>query len=145
MNARSWITAGTMAMAILASFGRVGQAQNRGDWNRSRDSYGWNRWGRGRFDDDDRRAMRGWYNEHRRRPPLGLRREDRLPRNLAARLRVGAIIEPSLRGRIYAVPGDLLFRVPPARPGYRYVFVGGRVVLLDPGYRIQDMIWLERW
>ena len=145
MNARSWITAGTMAMALLASSGRVAQSQNRGDWNRSHDTYGRERWGRGRFDDDDRRAMRGWYNEHRRRPPLGLRRQDRLPRNLEARLRVGGILEPSLRGRIYAVPGDLLFRLPPAPRAYRYVFVGGRVVLLDPGYRVHDMIWLELW
>jgi Ni/Co efflux regulator RcnB len=145
MNARSWITAGAMAVAILASSGRAGLAQDRDYRNRSRDNYGRDRWDHGRFNDHDRQATRGWYNEHRMRPPLGLRRQDRLPPFLESRLRVGGLLAPPLRSRIYAVPSDLLFRLPPAPRGYRYVLIGGHVVLIDPAYRVHDMIWLELW
>lgn len=30
------------------------------------------------------------------------------------------------------------YQFPPAPFGYRYVLIGGRVVLIDPGYRVLD-------
>jgi hypothetical protein len=132
-----------MAMAILASSGRTGLAQGRNDRNRGQDhdsrSY------RNRFDEHDRQITRGWYKEHRRRPPMGLRRQDRLPPSLDTQLRVGLVLARPLRARIYAAPADLVFQLPPAPYGYRYVVIGGRIVLIDSWYRVQDMIWLDLW
>ena len=144
MNAR-WMTACAMAVAILVLPGRAGLAQGRNDRNRGQNDQDQNRWDRGGFNDHDRDATRGWYNEHRRRPPVGLRRIDRLPPYLEARLRIGGVLVPMLRSRIHAVPADLLYRLPRAPRGYRYVIIGGHVCLIDTGYRVRDMIWLELW
>jgi len=96
-----------------------------------------------RFDDHDRQVSRDWYNQHRDNRPRGLRDRDRLPDRYEARLHEGYVLDPYMRGRIYAVPSDYYRNLPPAPRGYRYVFIGGHAVLIDGGYRVHDVIHFE--
>ena len=145
LNTRLWVTAGAVALALLAGTARTGLAQERYDGKRGRESDDRSRVEQRRFDEHDRQVTRGWYKAHRRRPPMGMRRQDRLPPSLDAGLQVGMVMTPRLQARLYAVPADLLVEFPPPPSGYRYVVIGGRVVLIDPWYRVQDMIWLAPW
>jgi Ni/Co efflux regulator RcnB len=144
MTTRRWITAAAMALATLAVSTRASLAQQEGYRHRGQQGDERNRWKHG-FDDHDRRVARGWFDHHRGHPPRGMRWQDRLPPALDARIRVGAVLVPTLRTRIYVVPSDLLYQLPPPPWGYRYVLIGGRVVLVDPGYRVVDMIWFNVW
>lgn len=94
-----------------------------------------------RFDDHDRRFAHDYYEHHRHE--RGFRDRDRLSREYESRLREGYVLDPYLRTRIYAAPRDMVRGFGPPPPGWRYVVIGGHVMLIDPGYRIHDMIHLE--
>jgi Ni/Co efflux regulator RcnB len=96
-----------------------------------------------RFDDHDRQVTRDWYNEHHDRRPRGLRDRDRLSPEYESRLREGDVLDRDMRRRIYPIPADYYRRLPPPPYGYRYVFIGGHVCLIDSGYRVHDVIHFE--
>jgi hypothetical protein len=96
-----------------------------------------------RFEDHDRQAARGWYNEHHDRLPEGLRDRDRLPPELESRLQVGVVLDHDMRHRIHPVPAELIERLPPCPPHYRYVIIGGHVCLIDEGFHVFDVIHFE--
>ena len=145
MTTRRWITAAAMALATMAVANKAGVAQDYRGHNRDREQQGdeRNRWNH-RFSDHDRQATRSWFDEHRRNLPRGLRRKDRLPPGFDSHLRVGVVLEPSLRSRMYVVPFDLLYQLPPVPYGFRYTFIGGRIVLIDPAYHVLDVMWVDQ-
>jgi hypothetical protein len=96
-----------------------------------------------RFEDHDRQAARGWYNEHHDRLPEGLRDRDRLPPELESRLQVGVLLDHDMRHRIHPVPAELIERLPPCPPHYRYVIIGGHICLIDEGFHVFDVIHFE--
>jgi Ni/Co efflux regulator RcnB len=95
------------------------------------------------FREHDRELARNWYYHNRRELPPGLRRQDRLPPGLEARLRAGYVIGPDMRRRIYPVPAQLIRAFPPPPRGYRYVVFGGHVILVDVRFRVFDVIRLD--
>ena len=153
MKVRLIMTGG--ALFLLALTGGAIQAQDRGqdqdhqDQGRhhqiQHDQYREDQHGQdhSRFDDHDRQVTRDWYNGHRDHPPLGLRDRDRLTPEYESRLREGDVLDRDMRGRIHPVPADYYRRLPPPPRGYRYVFIGGHVVLIDNGYRVHDVIHFE--
>ena len=112
------------------------QDQNRRDQNHQDQDHS-------RFDDHDRQVSRDWYNQHRNRPPAGLRDRDRLRPEYESRLREGYVLDRDMRRMVYPVPTDYYRRLPPPPRGYRYVFIGGHLVMIDNGYRVHDVIHFE--
>ncbi len=117
-----------------------------------------------RFGDQDRERARNWYiHEQRggrdeneaegreggppglrgRELPPGLRKRDRLPPGLEGRLVPGYVFAPEYRPQLYPVPVVLVRTFAPPPPGFRYFLFAGHVVLVDPGYRLTDVIRLE--
>jgi hypothetical protein len=95
------------------------------------------------FDDDERRAARGWYQQHRHPLPMGLRDEDRLPDDWEAQLRPGLVLDPDWRARCFPVPADLLAELPAPPPHYRYLAMGRHVLLVDADWRVHDLLSLD--
>lgn len=114
--------------------------QNRGYDQRDRDDR-WRR-DRDRFGDNDRRAVREWYWQHRDRPPMGFRDRDRRL-EFEPRFQPGFVFDWQMRRNARPVPYELVQRLAPPPPGYRYVVIGGHICLIDSGYRIHDVIHLE--
>lgn len=98
----------------------------RKQWDRDQD-------GRYRFRDDDRRAVDIYFRNHR-----GYFRERW--RGEGPPLAYGYVIERPYRRYCRPVPVALYYDLPPAPPGLRYYVLGGNVVLVDDGYRVQDYI-----
>lgn len=105
-----------------------------------------------RFYDHDREIARNWYAHSRhadaegrgdRDLPPGLRDRDRLPPGLERRLQRGWVVDREVRRRLYPPPVALVRGFAPPPPGYRYFVFGGHIVLVDPGYRVLDVIHLE--
>ena len=141
MNGRS-ITAAAIAVALVAVSSRVSVAQDRGQEHRqgqSAQNQGRNTQQEHRFRDQDRQATDQWVQQHRRKLGAGWRQQDRLTPDLQARLRPGERLDPELRNRMHPVPAELARRYGPAPRGYRYVVIGGNVVLLDDGYQVHDL------
>lgn len=132
MNGRL-ITAAAMAVAFVAVSGRVALAQNRGQ------EHPGNTQQEHRFRDQDRQATDAWVRQHQKKLGAGWRQQDRLTPDLQARLRSGERLDPELRKQMHPVPADLARRYGPAPRGYRYVVIGGNVVLIDDGYQVHDL------
>jgi Ni/Co efflux regulator RcnB len=132
MNGRS-ITVAAIAVALVAVSGRVSIAQDRGQEHRP------NTQQEHRFRDQDRQATDEWVRQHQRKLGAGWRQQDRLTPDLQARLRAGERLDPQLRKQMHPVPADLARRYGPAPRGYRYVVIGGNVVLIDDGYQVHDL------
>jgi len=112
--------------------------QNQGDRNQGqyqngyRDDRGQNNDNYHRFDDRDRREFRSWYNSHRQDF------RNRLPRDLDSRIGSGYRVGPEVSRYYRPVPYDLARRLPMPPPGYRYVMLGDRLVLLDNRDMVRD-------
>jgi len=128
-------TAGMLALGTLNTVATAAPAQYRADQRADR----WSDQHR-RFGDHDRQVVQGWYAEHRRTPPPGLRDRDRLDPSFGARIGVGRVLDRDLRRHAYAVPADLLRRLPSVQRGDRYYFVDGQLCLVGRGYEVEDVI-----
>jgi Ni/Co efflux regulator RcnB len=134
--------AGIVAIGLPVMTG-IAASQNRAqeqDRAQSQDRDRQNRQEEPRFQEKDREAARNWYNGHRDHPPEGFRTSDRLDRDAEAHLRVGVVIDNDFRRRVHPVPEDLLATLPPPPAGYRYVVIGGHIMLVDHEWRVHDII-----
>jgi Ni/Co efflux regulator RcnB len=95
-----------------------------------------------RINDHDRQVANTWYGRHRSHPPRGFRDRDRLPQAYEARLQPGYEFDSYMRRRAYLAPRDLTRDFAPAPRGYRYMVIGGHIVLVDAGYRVADVFRL---
>src|SRR5580692_5192857 len=138
MNTRNLLSAGAVVLLTLAVpvFDGTAFAQDQ-DRDRDRDHE------HPRFEDHDREAARGWFDEHHDRLPQGLRDRDRLPPEVESRLEVGVLLDHDMRHRIHPVPADLLDRFPPCPRHYRYVIIGGHICLIDDSFHVSDVIHFE--
>jgi len=152
MRAR-WVLAGAMALLAVTSSGAAAQGRGHG---RGKDKGDLppgqaKREGRqeARFADHDREIAHNWYVHERRNPnedhglPPGLRDRDRLPPGIERRLQRGWVIDRDDRRLLYPPPPALVRGFAPPPPGYRYFVFGGHLVMVDPGYRVFDVIHLE--
>jgi len=119
-----------------------GYQQDRG-YDQNRDQYGNDRHRQNhfRFEDRDRQAAHGWYNQHRDRP--GFRDRDRLAPEYESWLQEGYRLDWGMRRMARPIPYDLMRRLPPPPPGYRYVVIGGHIVMVDSWSRVHDVIHPE--
>jgi Ni/Co efflux regulator RcnB len=92
------------------------------------------------FGDNDRQATRTWYEAHQRSLPVGLRVSDRFSPEVELQFQAGYVIDKRMRGQVHDVPPDLRRLLAPAPRGYRYIVIGGHIVLVDSGYRVYDVI-----
>lgn len=134
MKAQWWMTA--CATALLALAGSAAVAQDRGE-NRNQQ----NRQNQTQFDDHDRQVARDWYNQHQSQP--GRRDQDKWISEREQRIQPGAVLDPEMRRMARPVPSDLKRGLRPAPRGSRYVTMGGHVVIVDKGNRVQDVIHLH--
>lgn len=88
-----------------------------------------------RFDARDRQNFQSWYSRNRSRAPWA---NDRYPRGWDSRIRPGYRIGPDMWRYYRPVPYDLARTLPLPPPGYRYVMLGNRIVLVDNYDTIRD-------
>jgi hypothetical protein len=110
-----------------------GQAQNQGQAKKAARQ----------FAAQERQAAERWSQQHRAQPPRGFRRADRLPPQYETRIAPGYVFDAYARQRAYPAPVEMVRVFSPPPPGYRYLAIGGNLVLVDDGYRVQDVIRLQ--
>jgi hypothetical protein len=129
MKTRWWMTACAAALLALTCGAAVAQDQNRGQ---SKKEYR-------QFNDNQRQYATTYYNQHQ-----GLFGQDKRWNNdYESRLRPGYVLDNDMRRMSRPAPSDLTRGLGRAPRGYRYVVIGGHVVLVDNGYRVHDTIHLH--
>ncbi len=159
MSLQLWFRAGAVAAVSLALSASMAVAQGHGHDKHDRNDH--DRWhdrdehhghearehgnghGRGHYKDRDR-DIHGWYRAHYRHLPPGLAKRDRLPPGLERQLIVNGTLPPGLRSRMQPCPPELEVMLPPRDPGYRHVFIGGNLVLVNRvSFQVADVFHFD--
>jgi Ni/Co efflux regulator RcnB len=133
MKIARWLLAVPVAAALSFTPGAI-SAQEHHDRDRDRHE---------RFDDHDKQAARDWYRDHHDNHDRGFRDQDRHRDWDESRFREGYVIDRDMRRYAYAPPAALVRGFAPPPRGWRYVVIGGHVVLVDNGWRVHDTIHFE--
>jgi Ni/Co efflux regulator RcnB len=155
MSLKLWFRAGAVAAVSLALSASMAVAQGHGHDKHDRDGHDRDErhghearehghgHGRGHYKDRDR-DIHGWYRAHYRQLPPGLAKRDRLPPGLERQLIVNGTLPPGLRSRMQPCPQELEVMLPPPDPGYRHVFIGGNLVLVNRvSFQVADVFHFD--
>ncbi len=124
--------------------GGDGDYQRDADRGRDRDHRDYDRHGDFRvFSRHDQEVIQSCYVDDRSGLPPGLAKKDRLPPGLERQLRRNGTLPPGLQKRVQPLPAACDARLPRLPANWGRVVLSGRVLLLDPGYRIVDVFELR--
>lgn len=167
MSLKLWFRAGAIAVVSLALSTTIAVAQGHGHDKHDRDD---DDRGRGNERHEDRDHDRGhghearehghghgyghykdrdhdihdWYRAHYSHLPPGLAKRDRLPPGLERQLVVNGTLPPGLRAKMEPCPHELEVMLPPPDPGYRHVFIGGNLVLVNRvSFQVADVFHFD--
>jgi hypothetical protein len=117
-----------------------GNGENRGQSQRN-ENRGQSKKRYRQFNQKQQQAARTYYNQNQGQPVF--RQPDEWDNDYESRLRPGYALDDDMRRMSRPAPYDLTRGLGPAPRGYRYLVIGGHVVLVDSGYRVHDAIHLE--
>ena len=148
---KRWVVT-ACATALLAFVSVAGVAQDRGNGNdqgrgnnedngrgRGKDNRGQNKKQYRRFNDNQRNYARTYYGEHQQVFVQPNTWNDDYER----RIQPGYVLDDDMRRMARPAPYDMIRGMGRPPRGYRYVVIGGHVILVDSGYRVHDAIHLE--
>ena len=93
------------------------------------------------FNQRQQEAARTYYKQHQNEEVF--RPDSRWNNDYENRLRSGYVLDGDMRRMSRTAPIELTRGLGRAPRGYRYVVIGGHVVLVDSGYRVHDTIHLH--
>jgi hypothetical protein len=95
------------------------------------------------FSARDRRVIQSCMADSDSNLPPGLAKKDRLPPGLEKQLQRNGTLPPGLQKRVQPLPGVCQSQLSPLPSGWMRVVLSGRVLLLDRGNRILDILALN--
>jgi hypothetical protein len=143
MKTQWWVTACVTALLALTCCAAVAQDrndQNRGE-NRNDENRGQSKKKYRQFNEKQRQYARTYYDQNRNQEIF--RQDSRWNNDYENRLRPGYVLDDDMRRMSRPAPIEMMRGFGPAPRGYRYVVIGGHVVLIDSGYRVHDAIHVE--
>jgi Ni/Co efflux regulator RcnB len=143
MKTQWWVTACVTALMALTCCAAL--AQDRNDQNRSESKRDENR-GQSKkkyrqFNENQRQYARTYYNQNQNQEVF--RQDNRWNNDYENRLQPGYVLDDDMRRMSRPAPDEMTRGLGRAPRGYRYVVIGGHVVLVDSGYRVHDAIHFE--
>jgi len=134
MKTRWWVTACVVAILAFTVVGaRAADDHNRGNKHNHGQEMKYRR-----FNNRQRQRAQIYYNQHRNED--GFRHDDRWNNDYEGRLRPGYVFDDDMRRMSRPAPYEMTRGFGRAPRGYRYVVIGGHVVMVDDGYRVHDLI-----
>jgi hypothetical protein len=141
MKTQWWVTACVTAVMALACCAAVAQKdQNRGQTQRN-ENRGQTKKAYRQFNEKQRQYATTYYNQNRNQEIF--RQDNRWNSDYENRLQPGYVFDDDMRRMSRPAPIELTRGFGVAPSGYRYVVIGGHVVLVDGEYRVHDAIHFE--
>jgi Ni/Co efflux regulator RcnB len=135
----------TCLTALLALTCTAAAAQQRDDQNRGQtqktENRGQTKKTYRQFNDKQRQSATTYYNQNR--DSEAFKQDSRWNSDYENRLRPGYVLDNDMRGMSRPAPLELTRGLGAAPRGYRYVVIGGHVVLVDDGYQVHDAIHFD--
>jgi hypothetical protein len=94
------------------------------------------------FSTYDRQVISQCFVDRRAGLPPGLAKRDHLPPGLERHLQRNGTLPPGLQRRVQPLPDRCEARLPQLPRDWSRVVLSGRIMLLGPGYRIVDILWV---
>jgi len=137
MKIQWWVTACVTVLLALTCCAAVAQEdQNRGnDKNRGQSDKTYRK-----FNDKQRQYATTYYNQNRNQEVF---KQDNWNNDYENRLQPGYVLDDDMRRISRPAPDEMTRGMGRPPRGYRYVVIGGHVVLIDSGYRVHDAIHFE--
>ena len=129
MKTRWWMAVCATALLALTCGVAVAKEKNRGQ---SKKEYR-------QFNENQRQYARTYYNQNQRH----FEQDRRWNSDYENRLQPGYVLDTDMRRMSRSAPNDLTRGLGRAPRGYRYIVIGGHVILVDNGYRVHDSIHLH--
>jgi hypothetical protein len=129
------------AMALLAFVSVTAVAKNDKDKGnkKNQDNYGQSKKRYRQFNDNQRQYARTYYNQNQQVFVQPNQWNDDYER----RIQPGYVLDDDMRRMSRPAPDDMIRGMGRAPRGYRYVVIGGHVILVDSGYRVHDAIHFD--
>ncbi len=153
MRTRWLITACATALLAFTSMAAVaqdreqngndqgrGNGENRGQSQRN-ENRGQSKKRYRQFNENQRQYARTYYNQNQQQPVF--RQPDQWNNDYENRIQPGYVLDDDMRRMSRPAPYEMTRGMGRAPRGYRYVVIGGHVVLVDSGYRVHDAIHFE--
>jgi hypothetical protein len=140
MKTRWWMTA--CAAALLALICGTGVAQGQNDKkNEKGENRGQSKKQYRQFQENQRQYARTYYGQHQNHEVF--KPDSRWNNDYANRLQPGYVLDRDMQRMSRPAPYDMIRGLGRAPRGYRYIVIGGHVVLVDNRYRVHDTIRFE--
>jgi Ni/Co efflux regulator RcnB len=147
MQTRWWVTVcatGLVAMTCVAGVAQDGHdhdndrnhGQSQRDENRGQTKKRYRQ-----FNENQRQYATTYYNQNRGQEVF--RNDERWNNDYDSRLHSGYVLDDDMRRMSRPAPYEMTRGMGRPPRGYRYVVIGGHVVLIDGGYRVHDAIHFE--
>jgi hypothetical protein len=128
IRSTKWILACIMAIFMLT--GNYALAAGRGQ-GKGQEKQRDNSQDKLYYRDQDREAIRQWYDGHKNNLPPGLAKKDQLPPGLEKKLVRSGALPPGLQKRLQPCPKDLERHLPPPPRDCMHMVLGGHIILLN--------------
>lgn len=149
MKSRSFIA--TLAIMLVAFACIAAVAQDRDDrdhGNNNNRGHGQMKENRGQrkkhyrqFNQRQQQYARTYYNQYHNQEVF--RRDDRWNDDYDRRIQPGYVLDDDMRRMSRPAPYEMTRGMGRPPRGYRYIVIGGHVILIDGGYRVHDAIHFE--
>jgi hypothetical protein len=149
MKSRSFTA--TLAIVLLAFVSIAAVAQDRDDRDHGNDNnrgHGQIKENRGQrkkhyrqFNQRQQQYARTYYNQYHNQDVF--RRDDRWNDDYDRRIQPGYVLDDDMRRMSRPAPYEMTRGMGRPPRGYRYIVIGGHVILIDGGYRVHDAIHFE--
>jgi len=94
-----------------------------------------------KFNQRQQEAARDYYNQRRDHPAF--KQPDQWNDDYERRIQPGYVLDDDMRRMSRPAPDDMIRGLGRPPRGYRYIVIGGHVILVDGGYRVHDAIHFE--
>jgi hypothetical protein len=142
MKTRWWMSscaAGLLALGLTGSaalgLGMGGKkdekAENRGQ---SKKEYR-------QLEEKQRQYAQTYYDQHQSHKVF--RADNRWKNDYETRLQPGYVLDSEMRRMSRPAPRDMIIGLGRAPRGYRYIVIGGHVILVDNAYRVHDTVRIQ--
>jgi hypothetical protein len=93
------------------------------------------------FQEKQRQYAQTYYDQHRNHKVF--KTDSRWNNDYSNRLQPGYILDSNMRRMSRSAPKDMVLGLGRAPSGYRYIVIGGHVVLVDNEYRVHDTVRIQ--
>jgi len=142
MKTRWWMSSCAAALLALGLTGSAALGLGMGGKNNEKgENHGQSKKEYRQFQEKQRQYAQTYYDQHKNHKVF--KTDRRWNNDYSNRLQPGYILDPDMRRMSRSAPKDMVLGLGRAPRGYRYIVIGGHVVLVDNEYRVHDTVRIQ--